>query len=58
MRKWYAKYMILYQVSISQQDFREIDFGDGNVSLGELIKLQFEHLRLKIVHEFIKAFVV
>lgn len=47
-----------HQISVSQQNFGEINLGNTFVSLGELAKFQFQDFRLKILHKVVEPIVL
>lgn len=47
-----------HQISVSQQNFGEINLGNTCVSLGELTKFQLQDFRLKILHKVVEPIVL
>lgn len=47
-----------HQISVPKQDFRKVNFCDGDVPFWKFVKLQFKHFCLQIIHELIKSLVM
>lgn len=47
-----------HQISVSQQNLREIYLGNTCMSLGELAKFQLQDFRLKVLHKVVEPIVL
>lgn len=47
-----------YQIRVPQQDLGKVHLRDALATLGELAKLQLQHLRLEVLHEVVETVVL